>query len=155
VVVAMCSPLTYTKRIRSALRVPVEVLRAVVSTPSAPAVFVMRQEPRRHPSADVVVVAGAGGTDPVAVGGGDESVGLGGDAVLLDEPDVGAGVVAPVVGEVVRVGVADGVDDPPDRPQTAPMARPSMAASTSDTTTMAPAGMAPSAPDGRRITGSP
>ena len=45
---------------------PVAVLRAVVSTPRVPPALVIRHEPSRQPSAEVVVVAGASGAVPVA-----------------------------------------------------------------------------------------
>jgi hypothetical protein len=69
--------------------VPVAVLRAVVSTPSVPS-FVMRHEPSRQPSADVVVVAGAAGAAPVGeapVGAGLEGVTDG--AVVSEVPGDG------------------------------------------------------------------
>ncbi|MSW35775.1 MAG: hypothetical protein F2838_00800 [Actinobacteria bacterium] len=43
------------------------VLRAVVSTASLPDRFRIFQDPRRHPSAEVLVVAGADGIVPVGV----------------------------------------------------------------------------------------
>ena len=84
---------------------PVAVLRAVESTPRLPA-LVIRHDPRRHPSADVVVVAGAAGAAPV----GDAPVGVApvgvivgvvlADASTLGELEVDvSGVVATVVGD--------------------------------------------------------
>ena len=84
---------------------PVAVLRAVVSTPREP-VLVIRHEPRRQLSADVVVVAGAAGATPVGeapVAG--PLVGVVGGVVAADAPVVGevladgSGVVVPVVGD--------------------------------------------------------
>jgi hypothetical protein len=90
---------------------PVAVLRAVVSTPSVP-VLVMRQDPSRHPSAEVVVVAGAVGAVPVglgaevgeSVGVSDASVGVG-DSAVSDGESLGVTIA---LGEVL-----DADEEPP------------------------------------------
>ncbi len=85
----------------------VPVLRAVVSTPRVPPVLVMRHDPSRQPATTVVVVAGAGGAEPVGVGPGGV-VGLGDE--LVGE------LVGEEVGDVVgdSVGSGDGLADVED-----------------------------------------
>jgi hypothetical protein len=106
---------------------PVAVLRAVVSTPSVP-VFVIRHEPRRQPSAEVVVVAGAVGAVPVgltagevaSVGVSDASLGVGDSLASVGES------VGDVEVEAVTSGLeADGLR--PIWPHTAPAMRPTTA----------------------------
>ena len=124
---------------------PVAVLRAVVSTPRVP-VLVIRHEPRRQPSADVVVVAGAAGAAPV----GDAPVGAALVGVVLgvvevDEPELGD-VLAEAAGVLTgEVGDADEDDEPrePVWPQTAPAMSPTTAAIARETSTIAPAGIDP------------
>jgi hypothetical protein len=123
------------------------VLRAVVLTPRAPAVFVICQGPSRQPSADVVVVAGAGGTEPLGVGA---LLGVGVELVPGDSPPelgeasgpVGDSVLA---GELV-IGAAESAGAGarlPESPHTAPAMRPTIAASATAMPTTAPTGMAP------------
>jgi uncharacterized protein (TIGR03083 family) len=118
------------------------VLRAVVSTPSVPPVDVILHEPSRQPSADVVVVAGAGGIAPVAVGAAvsvDDGVGDVTVDVALEVPD---GVTS---GVLVRDPLVPGdeVDRDPESPQIAPTMSPTTAASASETAMRPPTGMAP------------
>jgi len=117
---------------------------------------VMRHGPRRQPSATVVVVAGAGGAEPVGVGPGPlvGDVEPEGDVLLLG--DVVGVLVSVGVGLAVSVGVGSGLDvvgageleeasEPPwpDWPHTAPAMIPTTAVMTRATTTMAAGGIAP------------
>lgn len=121
------------------------MLRAVVSTPSVP-VLVMRHEPRRQPSADVVVVAGAAGAAPVGEAPvGAAVVGVVEGVVEADEPELGD-VLAEAPGVLTAAVADDDEDDEPREPvcpQMAPAMSPTTAAMASDTSTIAPAGMAP------------
>ena len=125
------------------------VLRAVVSTPSVPA-LVIRHDPSRQPSADVVVVAGAAGALPVGLvagvgdwlGGSEDSLAVG-DSLASDGDSVVGGTV-----------VADAVDPveappPPIWPQTAPAMSPTTAVRAIATATMAAAGIWRREPSGR------
>jgi hypothetical protein len=125
-----------------ALRVPVVVLRAVVSTPSVPA-LVIRHDPRRQPSADVVVVAGAEGAAPVGVG---RLVSVG--ATEVDGESVAVLAVGLVVPDETGAVAVDcepepDVDPEPDSPHTAPTARPTTAATANADATRPPAGTDP------------
>ena len=129
----------------------VPVLRAVVSTPSVPPVLVMRHDPSRQPATTVVVVAGAGGAEPVGVGPGGV-VGLGDELVgeLVGE-EVGD-VVGDCVGSgdgLADVGCGDGVGAPlcdPIWPHTAPPISPTTTATTTAATTRPAVDMAPESP---------
>jgi hypothetical protein len=95
-----------------ALRVPVAVLRAVESMPRLPE-FVIRHDPSRHPSADVVVVAGAAGAAPVGeapVGVAPVGVVVG---VVLDDASALGELEADVSG-VLATAVGDDEDEDDD-----------------------------------------
>jgi hypothetical protein len=121
-------------------------------------VFVTFHEPSRQPSADVVVVAGAGGAEPAGVavvvleGVGEASLADGlGDPVSAGEDG------AELLGDTTVVGtvVGDAVEPPrPIWPQTAPAMRPITAVIARATRTIAPAGIEPRESRRRVITSS-
>jgi hypothetical protein len=110
-------------------------------------VFVTFQEPSRQPSADVVVVAGAGGADPAGVTDGvRESVGVTSPVDGLGDPVSDGDDDAEPDGGTASVGVVAGDADVPPRPiwpHTAPAMRPTTAVIARATRTIAPAGMEP------------
>ena len=139
------------------------VLRAVVSTPSVP-VLVIRHDPRRQPSADVVVVAGAVGAVPVGLAAGDpEPVGVAvsdGDGLGVPVPEVDAdGLSVAGADEPDGAAVAEVDAELEPRPlicpQTAPAIRPTTAVIARATRTIATGGMEPPSSRRRGITATP
>lgn len=135
----------------------VPVLRAVVSTPRVPPVSAMRHDPSRQPATTVVVVAGAGGAEPVGVGPG----GVWGSATSSWGELVGE-EVGDVVGDSVGSGggladVGCGVGVGAELcywiwPHTAPPISPTTTAITTAATTRPAVDMAPESP--RVLTGA-
>jgi hypothetical protein len=128
------------------------VLRAVVSTPSVP-VLVIRQDPSRQPSADVVVVAGAVGAVPVGLGAGvGETVGVSDASEGVGDSDASDGES---VGVTIALGEELAAADPlptPTWPHTAPTMSPTTAATATATPMIAPAGIEPRESSRRGIT---
>jgi hypothetical protein len=131
----------------------------VVSMPSVPPVFVTFHEPSRQPSADVVVVAGAGGADPAGVTIGEpDGVEEASLADGLGDPvSAGEDGDAELLGDTTAVGTVVGDADGPPRPiwpHTAPAMRPITAVIARATRTIAPAGIEPRESRRRVITSS-